>query len=101
VVIRLAADRAALGQRAVALHQQVGRLELRLGARQRGLLAVVAGLVEGRVDLVELLAGADFAAFGEQALLDDTVDLRPDFRDPVGAGARSAERRGGEGWRSR
>src|SRR5690606_4487776 len=38
------------------------------------------------VDLIQLLACLDLAAFGEQTLLDDAVDLRAYFGDAIGAG---------------
>ena len=45
------------------------------------------GFVHGRVDLVQLLARLDLAAFGEQALLNDAVDLWAHLGDAIGAGA--------------
>ncbi len=36
--------------------------------------------------MVELLPGLDLATLGEQALLDDAIDLRTDLGDAVGAG---------------
>ncbi len=56
--------------------------------------------VEAGVDLVELLPGADIAAFGEQPALDEPADLRADFAGFVSHGPaaeRNRHRHGGRG----
>ncbi|MNP23859.1 hypothetical protein D3C76_1165840 [compost metagenome] len=88
LIVGLLAHRLVADQVLVAFRQGLGR-------GQAGLSALVGGGVDSRVDLVELLPGLDFAAFGEQALLDDAVHLRAHFGDAVGAGA--AGQLGGEG----
>ncbi|MNS62369.1 hypothetical protein D3C72_954280 [compost metagenome] len=99
VVVGLLADGARGHQRLVAFGQQGGRLLLRLGAGQRGLLAIDASLVQRGVDLIELLAGFDLAAFGEQALLHNAVHLGPHFGHAERG--RAARQFGGQGNRLR
>ncbi|RMP24003.1 hypothetical protein ALQ26_00737 [Pseudomonas amygdali pv. lachrymans] len=53
----------------VAIRHRLGRLQGRLGA-------VGIGLIDSRVDLIELLTGFDVATFGKQTFENDAVDLR-------------------------
>ncbi len=63
---------------AVPVRGPLGHVKIRLGIGQRSL--------EGRrVDLVEHLAGLYDGPFGEEALLDNAIHLRPDLRDEIGA----------------
>ena len=50
------------------------------------LCAVVAGLIGGRIDLVQGRPGLDIAAFNEIALQDDAADLRANFGDTIRSG---------------
>ncbi|MNF57032.1 hypothetical protein D3C84_385440 [compost metagenome] len=59
----------------------------RLGRLQVGLRTGQGRLIDRRVDLVELLAFLDVAAFLEQTLENDAIDLWANFRDAVGRGA--------------
>jgi len=58
-----------------------------LGASERRARAGTRCQVRRVVKLVEGLAGLHRAAFGEQALRDDAIDLRTYFRDEEGRGA--------------
>ncbi|MCY1182510.1 hypothetical protein D9M73_230720 [compost metagenome] len=53
----------------VAVGNRLGRTQIGFGAGERC-------FIDRRVDLIELLAGLDVAAFLEQALENDAVDLR-------------------------
>ncbi len=79
LVIGLLAHRLVLDQFGVAVGQ-------RLAGRQAGLGTLQGCLVHRRIDLVELLPGLDLATLGEQAPLDDAIDLRTNLGDAVGAG---------------
>src|SRR5690606_19020724 len=71
----------------VVLDQLGVALGARAGGGQGGLGAFQGGLVDGGVDLVQLLTGLHLAALVEQALLDDAVDLRTHLGAAVGGGA--------------
>lgn len=72
----LRADRIDLDQFRSTFEIELRSHERRLRARQCGVGAVVPGSVGCVFELVERLVGLDQAAFGEQAALDDTADLR-------------------------
>ncbi|CRI67575.1 hypothetical protein THIOKS1690004 [Thiocapsa sp. KS1] len=82
-----------LGEKRIAIGLQPRPIQGRLRARQRGLGAVVSRLVDGRVDLIEHLAGADLAAFGKEPILDKAAHARADLRDPIRYGAAGKLRR--------
>ncbi len=92
VVVFLLGNGLLVDQLLVALGQRAGRLQVGLGVGQ-------VGLVHGWVDLVELLPFLDVAAFLEQALEDDAIDLRTHFGDAESAGAPRQFRGQGEGLR--
>jgi hypothetical protein len=90
---RLGVVEALCGDR-VDADQLVVAIDLGLRARQGGFRLlqgrcgrVIGGLVAARIDLVEEIAGLDGAALGEDAALDEAVDLRPDIGDGRGRGA--------------
>jgi hypothetical protein len=87
VVIVLLGHGPGRDQGAVAVGPQLGGGRLGLGLGEGGGGAVDTGLIGGRVDLVERLAGADQRAFLEQAGLHDAADLRAHVRDQEGRGA--------------
>ena len=82
----LIAHRLAVHQLAVPLGLEPGRVLRRFGARQGGAGTVIGGLVHGRVDLVEQLAGLDLAAFFEMAFEDDAAHLGPYLGDAISGG---------------
>ena len=81
VVVLLLRHRLDLDELSVALGQQPGRHERRLGPREGRLGAVIVGLVQRRIDLVQHLPGLDLLALGEQAPLDEAADLRAHLGD--------------------
>ena len=81
VVVLLLRHRLDLDEFRVALGQQPGRRERRLGPRERRLGAVIVGLVQRRIDLVQHLPGLDLLALREQAPLDEAANLRAHFGD--------------------
>ena len=83
----LVADRLAVHQLAVAFGLEPGRILRGLGPGQGGAGGVKGGLVHGRIDLVEQLAGLDLGALLEMTLEDDAAHLRPHFGDAEGRGA--------------
>ena len=87
-VVFLTADGLLLDQLLVAIGDGFGLGQARLCAFERG-------FIHRRVDLVELLPFLHVGAFLEQALENDAVDLRPNFRNAEGRGA--AWQLGGQG----
>ena len=87
VVVVLPADRFVHQQFLVAFGPQPDRGQIGLGLAQGGLGRVKRHLKGGGINLVKQLSGFDIGALPEQALLDDAIDLRADFRHQVGRGA--------------
>jgi hypothetical protein len=83
------------GSDEVAIARRLGprRIGRRFRPRQFRLRGIQCRLIGSGIDLVELLPSLDLHPFGEQALQDDTVDLRPDFGQPCGRGAAGQFRR--------
>ncbi|MNP20763.1 hypothetical protein D3C76_1133510 [compost metagenome] len=87
-VVFLAAHGLFVDQLLVAVGNRLGRTQVGFGAFQ-------GRVIDRRIDLIQLLAGLDVAAFLEQALEDDAVDLRADFGDAERTG--TAGQIGGQG----
>ncbi|MCY1397917.1 hypothetical protein D9M71_129370 [compost metagenome] len=90
LVVLLTADRLVGDQHLVALGQ-------RTAGQHAGLGTLQGRLIDRRIDLVQLLASLDLAAFLEQTLLHDAVDLRTHLGHPIGRG--TARQLGGQGER--
>ncbi len=75
-VVFLTADGLFVHQLLVAVGDRLGRLQVRFGAFQ-------GRFIDRGVDLIKLLAGLDVAAFLEQALENDAIDLGTDFGDAI------------------
>lgn len=91
-VVFLAAYGLFVDQLLVAIGDRLGRLQVGLGALE-------GRLIDRRIDLIELLTFLDVAAFLEQALENDAVDLRTDLGDPERSGAPWKLGRQGKGLR--
>ncbi|MNN12988.1 hypothetical protein D3C81_1260040 [compost metagenome] len=87
-VVFLAAHGLFVDQLLVAVGDRLGRTQVGFGAFQ-------GRFINRRIDLIQLLTGFDIAAFLEQALENDAVDLWSNFRDAVRTGA--PRQFGGEG----
>ncbi len=89
VVGILARDTVISDQRRVALGFLAIRDHQRLRLLQRGRRFVPGGAITGGIDLVKGLPGLHHIAFGKQALLNDTADLRAHFGAERGGSAAS------------
>ena len=86
VVVVLLTDVAGTQQWLVAVYRHARDGSAGLCFGQIAFCAVVAGLIGGRIDLVQGRPGLDIAAFNEIALQDDAADLRANFGDTIRSG---------------